>query len=360
MFDHVVVYSPLNHLSPQFVRKLGLIYDRVVIPLPDAIRSGRIKWLNDLAEACPYMKEYLKALDTVYSDETGFCRPLDMTEYPALAMDSEAFRQDFFRYIGERVSDKEWRTLVNTGIDVAQDVLNFFVTQDYAAECRQEKGQPPAFVFPFRDEGGGDGPMVRSIADVLRLEATRCALHGFQLPDSPQQFNRVLKLSKTLESRYALQKYLHDSAVEIHAAVNRGAEHNDTKEILRKYVLEIADSYNKFLEDLEMYSRVVKVYRLRGSNSLRIARRTVRLKWKLKAEAKSEFLRVALNIKDQYSNQHRELLKEAGDLVLNAEHRWQCDLLTFRCDADREFGRNETYKNLREKGFWDFIRSKIA
>ena len=357
MFEHVVVYSPLSQLSAQFVQKLGLIYDRVVIPLPDAIRSGHIQWLNDLAKECKYTQMYLRGLDGIYSDDNGFCRPLDMTEYTSLAMDSDSYRRDFHRFVERNMSNDEWSALVAKGINVAQDVLNFYVTQDYAEELRNA-GILRNFVFPFNEDGGECGAMVSKIGSVLEIEAARCALHGFDLPNSAGEFRTILSLSRGMESKYFLKKRLYDAEKEIEAATKEQKSSEEMKELLRSHVLGIADSYNNFVEDLEKYGKVVKVRRGRGSNALRVARRLVRPKWNVKVKGKFYFLRVAFNINDQYTNEYREMLKEAGDAVMDAEHRWQCDLLTLRCDLDREFGREETYRVL-SPGFWDYVRSAI-
>ena len=361
MFEHVVVYSPLRGLSPAFVQKLGLLYDRVTIPLPDTIRSGCIDWLTDLSQACEYTKTYLNALDTVYSDNTGFCRPLDMADYPALAMDSDAFRADFFRFLDGHFSDDEWSKLLNVGIDAAQDVLNFYITQDYLQECHARTGKVPHCVFPYRDSnGGGDAPVVQKIAEVLEIEAGRCALHSFELPTDPKAFGSVLNVSRPLETRYALMKHLADAAAAVHEASLGGTQVGDVKALLRQHAVGIADSYNAFVEDLERYSDHVKVFRCQGTNALRIARKRVRLKWKVAVEAKVSFLKVMLNQGDEYTIQYRELLKEVGEALLTTQHRWQCDLLTFRCDADREFGRRETYKQLTQPwGYFELLRSKL-
>lgn len=358
MFERIVVYSPLSRLSAQFVQKLGLLYDRVVIPLPDAIRSGRIQWLNELAEACEYTQGYLKGLDAVYSDESGFCRPLDMTEYTALAMDSEMYRRDFHRFVEGNISHDEWSGLLEKGIDVAQDVLNFYVTQDYAKELK-DAGVSRNFVFPFREDGGVAGAMVSKIGSVLGIEAARCALHGFDLPNSAGEFRTILSLSRGMESKYALKRRLYDAEKEIEAAAKELTSSEEMKELLRSHVLKLTDSYNEFIEDLGSCGKVVKVRRRRGSNALRVARRLVRPKWNSEAEGKFGFLRVALNLEDQYANEYREMLKEAGEAVMGAEHRWQCDLLTLRCDVDREFGREETYKIL-SPGIWDYVRSVVG
>lgn len=358
MFEHVVVYSPLSAISPQFVQKLGLIYDRVVIPLPDAIRSGHVTWLNELATHCEYTKAYLNGLQAVYSDDSGFCRPLQTNDYRALTRDSEAFRSDFFRFVEGNISRREWTDLVSVAIDVAQDVLNYFVTQDYAMEQLAETGSMPNFIFPFRDDNGTGGAVISKIASVLRVEATRCALHGFDLPNSAGEFTTILRLTRSLESKFWLKQRLYDAECEIEAAIREGVA-IDIKDVLRKHALAIAKSYNSYIEDLERYNKVVKVRRNAGSNSLRVARRLVRPKFKAKIVGKWDFFSVVLGLDDQYTNEHRELLKQAEEAVLDAKHRWQCDLLTLRCDVDREFGRKETYKVLTP-GFWDFVLSKIA
>ena len=217
------------------------------------------------------------------------------------------------------------------------------------------------FVFPLRQAGRTDGALVQKIAEILEIEATKCALHGFQLPIGTQDYSAVLRLSRTLETRYALRKHLDDAATEIEAAVEQYDKEEDLRTLLRKHAVMIADSYNKFLEDLEKYNKVVKLFRSKSSNSLLVARRTVQPKLKLaEAEIKWKFLRLMFSDNDRYTHEHRELLKEAGEAVMGAQHRWQCELLTFRCDADREFGKKETYKELDASGFWDYVRSKLA
>ena len=119
MFDQVVVYSPLYGLHPAFIQKLGLLYDRVILPLPDSIRSGKIEWLNQLAEHCDYTQHYLNALEEFYSDDCEYCRPLGIEEYDGLAMGEDTFRSDFLKYIDKNVGGEEWSLLLKKDISIA-------------------------------------------------------------------------------------------------------------------------------------------------------------------------------------------------------------------------------------------------
>ena len=357
MFDKVVVYSPLCSLKPAFLKKLGLLYDRVILPLPDSIRSGKIEWLSKLATHCEYTQYYLRSLRAFYNDDLEYCRPLDIEEYSGLAMGDDTFRLDFLNYVNKNVGDKKWRILLDNGIDIAQDILNFYITQDY---IRENSGT--RIVFPYEDSGRNNDRLVDEIAEILKIEAVSCALHDFELPDEPNNFAQLLKNSKAIESRYALMKHLYDLSDQLETLWRTERDKTNLKHELRKLALDLAESYNRFIEDLDQCSDHIRINRCQGTNSLRIARRVVR-PLPVPTEASIGIEGVSLTTKfnqSAYPIYYQSILNESERISERiTERRWQRDLLTFRCDMDREFGHQEKYKVLTQTAWWRYLCSKL-
>lgn len=359
MFSHVVVYSPLHTLSPSFVQKLGLLYDRVVLPLPDSIRSNRIEWLLEVAQNCSYTQSYLNRLRAFYDSDCEFCRPLEPVEYPALSLSSDKFNQKFFRFVNRNVPEEQWEQLLNNSINIVQDILNFFVTQDYIAANEYTQ-----IVFPYQEHGANNQRLVDKLADILKVEAMKCALHDFKLPSDPLKFGQVIKFSRTIESRYSLMSKITKSAQNIEDAGYDEDNKEELKKVIRNEVLQLAMSYNRYLVDLAQYNEYVEIDRCKGSSTLRLGRRLVRPKARVvKMEANIARLGSASVMfnQDPYTIYYEHILKDSMRIHRKlAGCRWQRDLLTFRCDFDRDFDRTETYKRSSQTNFWRHVMTMIT
>ena len=354
MFEEVIVYSPLRHLSPSYIRKLGLIYDRVILPLPDAIRSEKIQWLNEVAKSCSYTQHILRNLQPLYISDCDFCQPLQLNEYPSLAWHSDIFRAEFFKYVNKSVGEEEWIRTLDRSINVAQDILNFYITNDYL-----EANEGGSIVFPFSGGNRNSRRLIDAIADVLNIESTKCALHDFEIPTNNNDLEKLINLGNTLESKYKLMFYIESTASELNSLWRTEKDRSNLKAELRRMALELAKFYNQFIDDLERYSKYIEIKRSKASNSLQIARKIVKPKTNI-TEIKIGFVTVGFGY-DEYTALYQQMLEESTffDKKYPVEHRWQADLLTFRCDADREFGRTEKYKELADTGFWKYIKSKL-
>lgn len=361
MFDCIVVYSPLRTLSAEFIQKLGLLYDRVVLPLPDSIRSDKIDWLNEVAENCTYTQEYLKHLRVLYDSDCEYCRPLEQKEYPALSRSSNVFRSEFFEYIDKNISNNEWEQLLDQAIDCAQDILNFYIARDFLKENPGTR-----VVFPFSGIGRNNERFTKKMAEILKVAVTTCALHDFSLPDDPKGFRRLVKFSKSIESRYSLINQLEESAKTVEAHGYREQDREELKAVIRQEVLKLVESYNKYIEDLARSSRYIEIKRYEGPNALYLEPRLLQPKPRQKIkEAEIKFTdiagaRIVFN-QDTYSIEYERLLLESNELVkkFTEECRWQWDLFTCNLDLEQDLGQIENYRNLSETGFWNYIKDRL-
>ena len=179
-------------------------------------------------------------------------------------------------------------------------------------------------------------------------------------PSKPEKFAELIKFSKNIESRYTLMQHLQTLADKLDKLWRTEKDKTNLKYELKRVALDLAASYNQFVEDLDQYSNYIKVKRCQGSNSLRIARRLLRplpvpTEVKIGTEDLNGTIKFNLELyRIYYENLINESKKITDSII---ERRWQRDLLTFRCDADHEFGEIEKYKMLTETKFLKYIRS---
>lgn len=350
MYEKAVVYGPMERLSPDFVGKMALLYDRVVVPLGDSIRSRKIQWLSDLEESCSFTKDFMNKFAVLYDDNCGVCRPLDGYEYPSLNLDSDEFAHRATSPIRDQFSNHEIDRMSEKAINVLQNMVNFFVSRDYIEESGGGN-----VIFPYRVPNETSTNRVKLLSEILQVEAVRCALGDIKMPIDRKHFESLMKISRTLDSRHNLRRYLEEKARQLETIFQSSDSREEKKRQLRETACEMAEQYHMYLRDLEKYGKYIRIERGRGSNTLLIARKFIKPKPRLGAVKLGlegyGFIEAMFNLpekEDAYRQMWMELEPDQKKIDTLVQYSWQNDLLGFQCDMDREFGRQEMYKKLRE------------
>ena len=259
-----------------------------------------------MAGNCEYTKIYLNKLKECIGDDCEFSQPLSIDEYNSLAMSSEIFRDLFFKFIGKGIGIQEWNIITSKAIDCAQDILNFYIAQDFI-----EAREGGSIVFPL-NRSNLNQKMIDSIAEILKIESVKCAMHGFDLPQDRKSFERLLKVSKAVDSRHALMEKVQKPAMELDYLMKTEPDKTNLKAEIRLVALGIANDYNKFIEDLEKYSGKSLKIKRSSRNSLLIAHELV--KPKINVESfKFCSAEIKFNL-DEYAKYYDLLLNQSSDI----------------------------------------------
>jgi len=353
MFTEVILFTTTDTLDVDLVRNMGLLYDRVILPLPDAIRSERIEWLNGMAANCPYTNSYVSEVTAAFTVDCPVARPLTVQDYSRLGEDSAVFESSFSGYVEANVGGEKWEAIIDKGINVAQDILNVFVTEEVYREKRARDGGIQV-VMPLSASRARCMSLAEKYAQVLGVEAAKFALYDIEFPQDHQQVCQLLCLARKLESRVQLQTKLQQLRHDLSRELQDCTRTDQRKKLLVKYAEGLAAGYNTFTTALATSSPYVRLKANPATNGLVICERAIKPRGRPMAQ-ELDFRNLVYQ--REYQREYSRLPEEVEGLLdsQRAGTAWQLDLLTFRTEAEELLGKKPTHKKLNQTGFFELL-----
>ncbi len=326
MYDEAIYFTTIEEFDGKVCSALAVLYDRVIFPLPDFLRSKN-PWANELAEHCECTEFALESTEDLRTGSNPACRGLADEDLEFVTDDISDFAEPFFEFLGEYGLEKsDFKQLTDKSIVRAFDVINVFLTR----ELKNRKEDAPLIVSlsktPYRLTN-----LAEKLAYALEIELEQTLIPRFEIVPGSRSFSRVREYCADMNSRDALRIELRDFCSERLPEIEKLESADDQKNAIIETVMQLRSKFIEFFRQMELLESkgLIKIKNDRNGSLLFMLKDRIRLN---KIAPSLEFAptgqKAAVDVEIQRTDYTRLLLEDDNiRRAVRNEHTWQYHLI---------------------------------